>query len=62
MKVIKAKYLIKCDIPGCKNISKNMYRQGEELRTIGLAVCDKCIKEMASKIKNVRGKNEKEDR
>ena len=60
MKIIKAKYLIKCDIPGCRNMSKNMYSQSEELKTTGVAICDKCIKEMSSKIKITRGNNGKE--
>ena len=51
MQVIKARYLIKCDVPGCKNISKNMYSHGEALKSTGLAICDKCIKEMSSKIR-----------
>ena len=60
VKVIKARYLIKCDMPGCKNISKNMFSQGDELKTTGLAICDKCIREMSAKIKNVRNINGKE--
>ena len=62
MKIIRAKYLIKCDVPGCNSVSKNMYSQKDSLSTTGLAICDKCIKELASKTKNTRSSYEKENR
>lgn len=52
MQKISAKYLIKCDIPGCKNIARNMYYQGEGKQALGLAVCEKCIKELNYKPKS----------
>ena len=52
MQKINAKYLIKCDIPGCKNIAKNMFCQGDGIQTFGTAICEKCIKELNYKPKS----------
>ena len=54
MKVVRAKYLINCDVPGCKNISKNIYGMEEAIDKSGLAICDKCIRKLYSKLKETK--------
>ncbi len=44
MRVVKSKYLIKCDIPGCNNIATNLYSCGRDVSSSGIAICSKCIK------------------
>ena len=51
MQKISAKYLIKCDIPGCNNIARHMFSQGDGKQALGLAICEKCIKELNYKPK-----------
>ena len=52
MKVHKARYLIKCEMPGCKNISKYMYSAIDEEGVKGVAICDQCVKAMSANIKS----------
>ena len=32
MKTVRARYLIKCDIPGCSNVAKNIFSQGDDVK------------------------------
>ena len=57
MNVTKTKYLVKCEIPGCENIAMRFFSAGSEVSG-GVAVCDKCVRAMYSKI---RSKNEEKD-
>ena len=61
MKIVSARYLIKCDVPGCSNIAKNLYSQGDDGKVNGLAICEKCIREISLKIKQTRSLNGKEN-
>ena len=61
MKIIKAKYLIKCDIPGCGNVAKNLYSQGETASVNCIAICEKCAREILLKNKQIRSINGKEN-
>lgn len=50
MNVIKAKYLVKCEIPGCENIAKQAFSAGAD-DSCKIAVCDKCVRAMYNKLK-----------
>lgn len=47
MNKTKSKYLIKCEIPGCKNVATTLYCAGTEGLERGIAICNHCIKELA---------------
>ena len=44
MNCTKSKYLIKCEIPGCKNVATMLYCAGIENGAKGIAICNYCIK------------------
>ncbi len=54
----KAKYLIKCEIPGCKNAATHMYHQGTDSGCRGIAICSHCVKDLAQTTKTKKQESE----
>jgi len=61
VKIMRSKYLIKCEMPGCSNVALNTFSSNSD-DTLGMAICEKCIKSIIEKYKKVEKNNEKEKR